>query len=114
MSVEIVDVLLEDDLSEHPVITLRVVLSGGTLLLMAELIEVERKAIARNLHVTIESGDLRRNMLGAGVVRGLARRLMEMHGYDEFIVEGGLRERGEGGLHRPRPLRFARKLPADR
>ncbi len=112
--IELLDVLLEDDLSEHPVVTLRVVLTTGTLLLMAEIIEVDRVAIARNLHVTVLAGDLRRNMLGPGVVRGLVTRLMEMHGYDAFVVEGGFREAGEGRGRRPRPLRFARKLPADR
>ncbi|QYU67298.1 hypothetical protein J4558_20525 [Leptolyngbya sp. 15MV] len=111
---DLVEAFLEDDATEHPVITLRLVLRSGVVLVMAELIEADRKAIARKLHVTVLSGALRPNALGPAAVRSVALKLMEMHGYDELIVEGGVRERGADRVHRPRPIRFTRKLPAGR
>ena len=110
---ERVEVFLLGTATEHPVVTLELVLPDGVALIMAEVVQDGRAALARGLHVSVQSGSLRPNAVGFARIRRLVLQLMEMHGYDILVVEGGIRAGGAGPNHRPRPLRFARKLSSD-
>jgi hypothetical protein len=110
---ERVEVFLVDTETDHPIITLELVLPDGVALIMAEVVQDGHAGLARGLHVSVQSGSLRPNAVGFTRIRRLVLQLMEMLGYDILVVEGGIRAGGAGPNHRPRPLRFARKLSSD-
>jgi hypothetical protein len=102
-------VILVDDGTDHPVVTIQVSRPEGLLLVMAEWAVEHGVLVARRLHVQ----GIGPNAIGPGRLRRLAERIMRELGYDRLIVEGALRTTGAGPGRRRQPVRIAVRLPAD-
>lgn len=100
-------VLLTDD-TDDPVVTAEIVTPAGTLRAMAEPEWRERCLILRGYHMHGE--DVGPNEFGWRELRWLAQAAMEVLDVDEIRVEGEVRTSGANPGHRPRPVRFTRKI----
>ena len=95
-----------DDMTDDPVLTLRVLTPAGQLTFMGEPVIEGRVMVAKAVHVQ----DGTPNSVGAGSLLVLARVLMERMELDEFVVEGALRTTGANPGRRPRAFRFSRRV----
>jgi hypothetical protein len=97
---------LVDAESSGVVVTIEVVVPGGSLLVMGEPRDEDRALVVSGVHMS--SKGLAPNEVGVANLRVIAQMILEALDYDELIVEGAVRTTGAGPGHRPRPLRFAR------
>ena len=95
-----------DDMTSDPVVTVVVSTPDGTLKFMAE---PEAQGSTLVLHGT-HAQDAYANGVGAGNLLVLAQALMERMGFDGLVVDGAVRTTGAKPGHRPRALRFARRV----
>lgn len=100
-------VLVADD-TDDPVVTAEIVTPAGTLRAMAEPEWVDRLLILHGYHMHGEN--VGPNEFGWRQLRWLADAVMEILDVDEIRIEGEVRTSGANPGHRPRPLRFARKI----
>jgi hypothetical protein len=100
-----------EDGTDDPVMTLRIRVPGGAILVMAEVALAGRVLWARRLHIHGEG--LAANEVGPANLRVVARRLLEELDLDELVVEGAHRTTGAGPGRRPRLLRLSRQPGAD-
>jgi hypothetical protein len=92
------------DMTEHPVVTLRVSTQGGVLEWMGEPEFHERTLRIRGAH----AGGLEANRVGAGNLLQLAQALMEELDVDEIVIEGADRTSGSGPGRGPARIRLRR------
>jgi hypothetical protein len=95
-----------DDLTDDPVVTVRIVTSVGPLTFMAEPVVSGTTMVLKRLHVQ----DSSRNAVGPGNLMVIARAAMEGMGLDGLIIEGAVRSTGADLSHRPRDIRFGRRI----
>ena len=93
------------DITDHPVVAVRVMTPLGEMMIMAELSEVGStlKMVGTHMH-----SNAKPNTFGHRVLMQVADVAMERMGYDEIVVEGAARTTGANPGRRPRPLRFTR------
>jgi len=96
-----------DDMTVDPVVTVLVSTPDGPLEFMAEPEAHGTTLVLHRLHVQSV-----RQAVGAANLMVLARALLEEMGFDEFVVEGAIRTTGANPGHRPRTLRFSRRVRA--
>lgn len=107
-AVEDVSFELVDEMTDDPIVTLLVLTPAGRLTVTAEPIVQGTSLRLQGTHVQ----DTRANTIGAGNLLVIAQALMERMGFDGLIVEGAIRTTGANPGHRPRILRFARRVRA--
>ncbi len=95
-----------DDLTDDPVVTIRVLTPVGTLMFMAVPVISGTTMILRGLHVQ----DSVPNAVGPRNLMMVARAVMEGMELDGLVIEGALRSTGANPGHRPRDIRFARRV----
>jgi hypothetical protein len=103
-----IEIELEDELTDGPVVTARITTPLGALLVMAEVELQGRELRLDRLHMHGET--LRPNQFGPHRLRQIANALIEWMDLDGIVVEGATRTSGARRGNFPRPLRFARKL----
>lgn len=91
------------DASEGVVLTVRIELPEGSLLLMGEIREDGRRLLATGAHMEVEGAS---GLLTKMTMKKIARRVMKEMDYDEIIIEGAARTTGARPGHRPRRFRF--------
>ena len=94
-----------DDVTDHPVVTIRITLPGSSVDLMGEVIAKDTELRLIKVHIFI-SGT--RNILRKGQMQAVALVIMERLGYDRIVIQGAARTTGACPGRRPRPFRFAR------
>jgi hypothetical protein len=107
-----IDIVLDDELTDDPVITARILTPAGELLVMAEVSLDDGELVLRGLHMHGVSLGL--NSLGWSRLRQLARAVIERMDVDAIVIEGAVRTSGARRGFIPRRIRFARALPASR
>ena len=95
-----------DDMSDDPVVTLRIATPVGSLTFMAEPVMQGTILLLTRTHVQGAAS----NMIGAGNLLVIAQTVMEGMDLDGLVVEGALRTTGANPGHRPRVLRFTRRV----
>jgi hypothetical protein len=102
------DILFEivDDMTDDPVVTVRVGTPAGSLTFVAEPVVMGTTLLLRGTHVQ----DGLPNKVGAGNLVLIAQALMEGMGFDGLVVEGAIRTTGANPGRRPRIMRFARRF----
>jgi hypothetical protein len=95
-----------DDLTSDPVVTIIVQTPAGRLSFMAEPEMIGSTLVLHRVHVQ----DAWANAVGATNLMRLARTVMERMDIDGLVVEGAVRTTGANPGHRPRVLRFARRV----
>ena len=105
-----IEIVLDDELTDGAIATVRIVTPLGELLVMAEAEQNERELVLRGLH--IQGDTLGPNDLGPARVRQLVRGVMERMDFDAIIIEGATRTSGARRGRVPRPLRFTRRVSA--
>ena len=105
---DVADIAFEivDDMSDDPVVTLRIATPAGPLTFMAEPAMQGTTLRLTRAHVQ----DAAPNTVGAGNLLVIARAVMEGMDLDGLVVEGALRTTGANPGHRPRALRFTRRV----
>ena len=83
---------MEDETTEHPVVTVIVDTPVGWLSVMAVPIRHGRSLTLLGLHVQSET--VARNTIGPGNLAFIVRAFMEVMDLDELVVAGGLRTTG--------------------
>ncbi|MEN3376518.1 MAG: hypothetical protein V7604_1873 [Hyphomicrobiales bacterium] len=86
--------------------------SAGTIEILAEIALDGRHLTLGGLHVYGINVDA--NDLGIGGIRRIVREVMEDLNVDQITIEGAIRTTGAGPGRTPRPLRFTRKVPAEK
>jgi hypothetical protein len=107
-----IEIVLDDELTDGAIATVRILMPLGELLVMAEAEQKERELVLRRLHIQGET--LGPNDLGPARLRQLVRAVMERMDFDAIIIEGATRTSGARRGRVPRTLRFARRVPAAR
>ncbi len=105
---DVADISFEivDDMSDDPVVTLRIATPVGSLTFMAEPVMQ-----GTTLHLTRTHAQAAApNTIGAGNLLVIAQAVMEGMDLDGLVVEGALRTTGANPGHRPRALRFTRRV----
>ncbi|HEX3883689.1 MAG TPA: hypothetical protein VHW66_13595 [Stellaceae bacterium] len=105
-----IEIILRDDLTDHPITTVRLLTPVGEMIVIAEVSVVGRELFLAGVH--IQSENLGPNTLGTARLRQLAAAVMERMGLDAITIGGAVRTTGAGRGRLPRPLRFARSLSA--
>lgn len=105
-----IQIELEDELTDGPVVTARIITPEGALQVMAEIEWRGRELVLDRLHMHGET--LLPNELGPHRLRQLAQALIEWMDLDALVINGAVRTSGAHRGRLPRPLRFTRKLPA--
>jgi hypothetical protein len=97
------------DATDHPIVTLEIEISEGTLWVMAEVaVDPEnRTVLAQGLHVHGEGFES--NSLGYRRLRQIVQYMLEELEYDGCIIEGGMRPTGASPGRQPKQLRFKRR-----
>jgi len=103
-----IEIILDDDLTDDPVVTGHIVTPAGELLVMAEVEVLHRELVLRGLH--IHGVTLGPNELGWPRLRQLAHAVMERLDVDAIVIEGAVRTSGARRGHVPRALRFTRHV----
>lgn len=99
---------LSADDTDDPVVTAEIVTPAGTLRAMAEAERKGRVLIFHGFHMHGEN--IGSNQFGPANFLRLAQAVMEYFDADEIEIEGAIRTSGANPGHRPRPIRFARKI----
>jgi hypothetical protein len=94
-----IEIVLDDELTDGTVATVRITTPSGELLVMAEAEQNERELVLRRLDIQADLGPTRLRQL----VRGVMERM-------EF--EGATRTSGARRGRVPHTLRFTRPVPA--
>jgi len=105
-----IEVILDDDLTDDPVVTAHILTPIGELLVMAEVEQHERELVLRGLHM--HGVTLGPNELGWSRLRQLAHAVMERMDVDAIVIEGAVRTSGALRGHVPRTIRFSRRVSA--
>jgi len=95
-------------MTDHPVVTVRVLTPVGPLRFMAEPVMQGRTMLLKRLHVQ----DPSRNAVGMANLTLIARVVMERMDLDGLVIEGAVRSTGANPGHRPRGVRFTRRVRA--
>ena len=103
-----IEIVLDDDLTDDPVVTGHIVTPAGELLVMAEVEVLHRELVLRGLH--IHGVTLGPNELGWPRLRQLAHAVMERLDVDAIVIEGAVRTSGAHRGRVPRTLRFTRHV----
>lgn len=103
-----IEIILDDDLTDDPVVTAHILTPAGELLLMAEVERDDRGLLLRGLHM--HGVTLGPNELGWPRLRQLADAVMEGMDVDAIVIEGAVRTSGARRGHVPRTLRFTRRV----
>jgi hypothetical protein len=96
------------DETDHPVVTLRVLTPAGPLRFMAEPVMQDMTMLLKGLHAQ----DLKPNAVGMGKLMVIAREVMERMDFDGLVIKGAVRSTGTYPGHRPRDIRFSRRVRA--
>jgi hypothetical protein len=105
-----IEIVLDDDFTDDPVVTARIHTPAGDLLIMAEVGSDRRELVRRGL--PMQGMHIGPNALGWPRLRQLARAVMERMDVDAIVVEGAVRTSGAHRGGTPNKLRFTRVLPA--
>jgi hypothetical protein len=105
---DVADISFEivDDMSDDPVVTLRIATPVGPLTVMAEPAMQGATLHLTRAHVQARGA----NTIGAWNLLVIARAVIEGMDLDGLVVEGALRTTGANPGHRPRALRFTRRV----
>jgi hypothetical protein len=95
-----------DDMTDDPVVTLRVMTPVGSLTFMAEPVMIGTTMVLKGLHAR----DSTPNAVGPGNLMVIAQAVMEGMELDGLVVKGALRSTGANPCHRPRDIRFTRRI----
>jgi hypothetical protein len=98
---------LTDDETDDPVVTVTFDTPAGSVKVMGEAHEPDPVTLCLQ-RVHIEGPGA--NAIGIANLRVLAAFVMEGMGYEAIEIEGALRTTGATPGHRPRPLRFTRRI----
>jgi hypothetical protein len=96
------------DLTGHPVVTTLVLTPVGPPRFMAEPVMQGATTLLKGLHVQA----LSRNAVGMANLTLIARVVMERMDLDGLVVDGAVRSTGANPGHRPRGIRFTRRIRA--
>ncbi len=105
---ERIRIVVDDDLTDDPVVTADIATPAGALKLMAIPTLEGRRLTLSGLHM--HGVGLGPTGFGAGNLRKLADAAMEALGCDEIIVDGAVRTLGANPGRVPQRLRFKRRL----
>ncbi len=100
-----IEIVLDDELTDGTVATVRIRTPSGELLVMAEAEQNERELVLRRLDIQADA--LAPNDLGPTRLRQLVRGVME-----RMEFEGATRTSGARRGRVPHTLRFTRPVPA--
>jgi hypothetical protein len=103
-----IEIILDDDLTDDPVVTAHILTPAGELLVMAEVEVRNRELVLRGLHM--HGVTLGPNEVGWPRLRQLAHAVMERVDVDAIVIEGAVRTSGARRGHVPRVLRFTRHV----
>jgi hypothetical protein len=104
-----ITIVILDDGTEGSVATARITTPAGMLLRMFERPEIQDHClILRECHMHGE--DVGSKQFGHEKIYWLARAVMELLDVEQIEIEGAIRTWGRNPGHRPRPVRFARKV----
>ena len=93
-------------MTDDPVVTLRIVTPVGPLIFMAEPVMFGTTMILKGLHAQ----DATPNAVGPGNLMVIAQSVMEGMDLDGLVIKGALRSTGANPGHRPRDIRFTRRI----
>jgi hypothetical protein len=96
------------DMTDHPVVTLRVLTPVGPLRFMAEPVMQGTTMLLKGQPMQ----DLSRNAVGMANLMVIAHVVMERMNLDGLVIEGAVRSTGANPGHRPRGVRFTRRICA--
>jgi hypothetical protein len=96
------------DMTDHPVVTVRMLTPIGPLRFMAEPVMQGTTMLLKGLHVQ----DLSPNAVGIANLTLIARAVMERMDPNGLVIEGAVRSTGANPGHRPRGIRFTRRIRA--
>lgn len=105
---EDIGIVIDDDLTDDPVVTADIDTPAGRLKLMAAVTIEGRTLVLVGLHM--HGVDIGPREFGVGNLRKLADAAMETVGCDEIIVEGAPRTSGANPGRTAKRLRFERRL----
>jgi hypothetical protein len=92
-----------DDMTDDPVVTVRILTPVGPLTFMAVPVMVGATMVLEGLHAQ----DQVPNAVGPGNLMVIAHAVMEGMGLDGLVIKGAFRSTGANPGHRPRDIRFA-------
>jgi hypothetical protein len=95
-----------EDMTDDPVVTVRILTPVGPLTFMAVPIMLGATMVLQGLHAQ----DQAPNAVGPGNLMVIAHAVMEGMGLDGLVIKGALRSTGANPGHRPRDIRFARRF----
>jgi hypothetical protein len=98
------------DQSDENIVVARIATGVGTILVMAEVDLRDGVLTLSGVHV--QGDDVKANEIGVAGLRRIVREVMEELGVDEIVIVGSVRTTGANPGRAPRPLGFARKVPA--
>jgi hypothetical protein len=100
---------IEDASSEGNIVTISIGTPAGNVVVMAEVdLSPDGKILfARGVHIHSDAGA---RTIGVANLRVLAAFVLERMNCDEASVEGAVRTTGANPGHRPRVLRFTRRV----
>jgi hypothetical protein len=93
-----------DDMTDDPVVAIRVTTPAGLLTMMAEPVMDGNVLVLKGFHIQ----DSRPNAIGQGNLAMIARTVMERMDLDELIIKGAVRTTGACPGRRPADIRFKR------
>ena len=97
-----------DDMTDDPIVTMRILTPVGPLTFMAQPVMVGRTMVLRGLHAQ----DWAANKVGPGNLMVIAHAMIEGMDLDGIVIEGAIRSTGANPGHRPRDVRFTRRVRA--
>jgi hypothetical protein len=97
-----------DDMTDDPIVTLRIFTPVGPLTFMAQPVMVGTTMVLKGSHVQ----DSTANTVGPGNLMVIAHAVMEGMELDGLVIEGAVRSTGANPGHRPRDIRFTRRVRA--
>ncbi|HUI19348.1 MAG TPA: hypothetical protein VL244_16900 [Alphaproteobacteria bacterium] len=103
-----VGIVVDDDLSDDPVVTANITTPAGRLSVMAAVSFEGRTLVLAGLHM--HGDDIGLGEFGMANLRRLADAVMEVLECDEIVVEGATRTSGANPGRFPKRLRFKRRL----
>jgi hypothetical protein len=95
-------------MTDHPVVTVRVLTPIGSLRFMAEPVMQGATMLLKGLPMQ----DLTPNAVDMANLMVIARVVMERMDLDGLVIEGAIRSTGAKPGHRPRGIRFTRRVRA--
>jgi hypothetical protein len=103
--------VLESNLSQGEVATMRVETPVGDLLVMGEPAQDISGAVLRvtGVHTNAPFGSpLAANAIGLANLQVIGQAFLMEYGYEQLVLEGAVRTSGKRKGARPRPIRFTR------